>query len=80
MGDAPIDLRRLHPNQTRPYSQADASWGLVAPARFFGGTGCWARLEDGSWDIVVPVEVEHGPAGPMALYGSLRRPCRLPGR
>jgi hypothetical protein len=79
MDDA-IDIHQLHTDQTRPYSQADASWGLVAPARFFGGTGCWARLADGSWDIVVPVVVEQDPTGPIAVYGAIRRPCRLPGR
>ena len=80
MHDERLIIQRLHPDQTRPYSQADASWDLVAPARFFGGTGCWARLADGSWDIVVPVVVEQDSTGPTAVYGAIRRPCGLPGR
>jgi hypothetical protein len=80
MHDDFMMVQRLHADQTRPYSQAGASWGLVAPARFFGGTGCWARLADGSWDVVVPVVVEQGATGPIAVYGDIRRPCRLPGR
>ena len=80
MEDELVDVRRLHAEQSKPYSQADPSWTTVAPARFFGGTGCWARLADGSWDIVVPVIVDETPSGPVACYGPMRRACRLPGR
>ncbi|MCA1818670.1 MAG: hypothetical protein LC620_01235 [Halobacteriales archaeon] len=57
-GVPPIPLFRLHPRQDAVHSQVDKDWGLVARARDFGGAGSWGRLEDGSWDIVVPVRLQ----------------------
>lgn len=80
MMDEPVPIQRLHADQPRPYSQADSTWTFVAPARFFDGTGAWAKLADGSWDIVVPVTFEVTEMGPIAVCGDMRRPCRTPGR
>jgi hypothetical protein len=73
----PIKILRLHPVQP-PESQAGHGWDLVAPARHFNGTGCWARLADSSWDIVLPVQVEQHGESWTASYAGMRRTCLPP--
>jgi hypothetical protein len=75
--DETVPVHRLHADQPLANSQADPSWTHVAPARYFGGTGAWAHLADGSWDIVVPVQLTEDSEGTSASYGGISHRARL---
>ena len=79
MSDELVPVHKLHLDQPHPYSQVDPSWKYVAPARLFGRTGAWGHLANGSWDIVVPVQVQEGEDGLVASYGAMSRRAVLIG-